>query len=59
MEFITGEKGEKAFESILDYGPTLIAITHGAKGSTILTKDKKFFAPSYDVKVVDTTGAGD
>ena len=58
-EFITGEKGEKAFESILDLGPSIIAITHGAEGSTIITKGEKFFAPSYKVDVVDTTGAGD
>ena len=58
-EFITGEKGEKAFESILNLGPSIIATTQGAKGSTIITKDEKFFAPSYKVDVVDTTGAGD
>jgi len=58
-EFITGEKGEKAFETILDLGPSVLAITHGAEGSTILTKDEEFFAPSYKVDVVDTTGAGD
>ncbi len=59
VEFITGEKGEKAFESILDLGPSIIAITQGAEGSTLITKDEKFFAPSYKVDVVDTTGAGD
>jgi fructokinase len=58
-EFITGERGEQAFEAILDLGPSIIAITHGKEGSTILTKDEKFFAPSYKVEVVDTTGAGD
>ena len=58
-ELITGEKGEKSFEAILDLGPSIIAITHGAEGSTVLTKDEKFFAPSYKVDVVDTTGAGD
>ena len=58
-EFITGEKGEKAFKTILDLGPSILAITHGAEGSTVLTKDEKFFAPSYKVDVVDTTGAGD
>ncbi len=58
-EFITGEKGEKAFETILDLGPSIVAITHGAEGSTVLTKDEEFFAPSYKVDVVDTTGAGD
>ncbi len=59
VEFITGEKGEKALESILDLGPSIVGITQGKKGSTILTKDEKFFAPSYNVDVVDTTGAGD
>jgi len=58
-EFITGEKGEKAYETILDLGPSILAITHGAEGSTVLTKDEEFFAPSYKVDVVDTTGAGD
>ncbi len=58
-EFITGAKGENAFESILDLGPSIVGITHGTKGSTILTKDGNFSAPSYKVEVVDTTGAGD
>ena len=58
-EFITGEKGEKAFESILELGPDIVGITQGAEGATILTKDGIFSAPSYKVDVVDTTGAGD
>ncbi|KKN41969.1 hypothetical protein LCGC14_0718090, partial [marine sediment metagenome] len=40
-EFITGEKGEKAIEAILGLGPTLVGITYGAEGSSILTKDRK------------------
>ena len=58
-EFITGEKGERAFEAILELGPSIIGITRGAEGATILTKDGTFSAPSYKVDVVDTTGAGD
>jgi fructokinase len=58
-EFITEEKGEKAFEAILELGPSVVGITHGAEGATILTKEGTFYAPSYDVDVVDTTGAGD
>jgi len=58
-EFITGEKGETAIEAILELGPSIIGITHGAEGSTLLTKDGKFSATSYKVDVVDTTGAGD
>jgi sugar/nucleoside kinase (ribokinase family) len=58
-EFITGEEGENAFEAILELGPSIIGVTHGPGGASILTKDGKFFAPSYKVNVVDTTGAGD
>ena len=58
-EFITGEKDENAFEAILGLGPSIIGITRGANGATILTKDGIFSAPSYKVDVVDTTGAGD
>lgn len=58
-EFITGEKGKRAFEAILELGPSIIGITRGAEGATILTKDGTFSAPSYKVDVVDTTGAGD
>ena len=58
-ELVTGEKGEKAFEAILELGPSIVGVTHGAEGSTILTKDEKFSAPSFKVDVVDTTGAGD
>ena len=58
-QFITGEKGKKAFEVILEMGPSIVGVTHGADGSEILTKDEDFFAPSFHVEVVDTTGAGD
>ncbi|MHA2280430.1 MAG: carbohydrate kinase family protein [Promethearchaeota archaeon] len=58
-ELITGEKGEKAFNAILELGPSIIGVTRGTEGSTILTKEGTFSGPSYNVKVVDTTGAGD
>ena len=58
-EFITGEKDENAFEAILGLGPSIIGITRGANGASIITKDGTFSAPSYKVDVVDTTGAGD
>jgi sugar/nucleoside kinase (ribokinase family) len=58
-EFITGDRGERAFESILDLGPSVVGITQGAEGSSILTEDGLFSAPAYKVDVVDTTGAGD
>ena len=59
VESITGEKGEKSLDNLLELGPSIIAVTDGARGSTLYTRDGKYFSPSYDVKVVDTTGAGD
>ncbi|MCK5342829.1 MAG: carbohydrate kinase, partial [Candidatus Heimdallarchaeota archaeon] len=58
-EFITGERGERALEAILELGPSIIGVTHGAEGSTIMSKGGIYSAPAYKVDVVDTTGAGD
>lgn len=37
----------------------LIAVTHGAKGSTLHTRKGQVHVPGFTVKTVDTTGAGD
>lgn len=37
----------------------LIAVTQGAKGAAIYTRNDHVFVPGYSVKAVDTTGAGD
>jgi len=58
-EFITGEKGEKALEALLELGPSIIGVTRGPEGSTIMLKDETHSAPAYKVDVMDTTGAGD
>ena len=42
-----------------DFSFELMAITKGAKGSTIIHKDISVDVPSFKVKPVDTTGAGD
>ena len=42
-----------------DFDFKLIAITKGAKGSTIIHREIKVEVPSYKVKPTDTTGAGD
>ncbi|MFX1284289.1 MAG: carbohydrate kinase family protein [Promethearchaeota archaeon] len=59
VELITGKKEEKAIEAIFEIGPKVIGVTSGEKGSRIITKEKTFFAPSFNVPVMDTTGAGD
>ena len=61
LEFITGsndlEKGSKyIFEK---YGIQLILVTLGAKGCFYRLGSQTGSLPSYDVKTVDTTGAGD
>jgi fructokinase len=58
-EFITGEKGESALEAVLELGPSIIGVTSGAEGSTIVTKGEIHSAPAYKVDIIDTTGAGD
>ncbi|ALV61980.1 Fructokinase [Thermococcus sp. 2319x1] len=42
-----------------DFNFALVAITRGAKGSTIIHKDIRVDVPSFKVEPVDTTGAGD
>jgi ribokinase len=37
----------------------MAVITHGADGCTIVTASETFTAPAADVRVLDTTGAGD
>ncbi|MDR0875271.1 MAG: carbohydrate kinase [Clostridiales Family XIII bacterium] len=58
---LTGtEEPEEAASLLMSrYDFDFLAITSGAKGSSGFTKSAKQTVPSYDVKVVDTTGAGD
>jgi len=58
-EFITGEKEERAIEALFDLGPSVIGLTSGEQGSRVITQEGSFFAPAFEVPVVDTTGAGD
>jgi sugar/nucleoside kinase (ribokinase family) len=44
---------------LLDYGPRIVAVTLGDKGSIVLSRDEFHTIPSFKVKVMDTTGAGD
>ena len=56
----TGETDyERMARKLLAMGPKVVAITMGSKGCTIATKDKVAQIPAFNVKVVDTTGAGD
>jgi ribokinase len=57
-------KGEKDFvaqaKKILELGPGTVILTLGSKGCLVATKKGEMMrVPTYKVKVVDTTGAGD
>ncbi|GAA0815646.1 carbohydrate kinase family protein [Clostridium tertium] len=60
LEFITGIKDEnKALESLFTGNVKVVIYTKGTNGADFITKNNISFAPSYKVKVEDTTGAGD
>ena len=60
-EFIFKTKEPKeAAERALEFGVEIVGVKLGAKGALIRSKDGvEVFAPSYNVNVIDTTGAGD
>ncbi|HKN60021.1 MAG TPA: carbohydrate kinase family protein [Candidatus Acidoferrales bacterium] len=57
---ITGESDYDAIaDKLLDLGPSIVAITMGADGCLIASREDRVRVPAFEVKVVDTTGAGD
>lgn len=59
-ELLTGVSGaEAACRTLLDQGAELVALKRGGEGCTLLTTDQQIDVPSYQVEVVDPTGAGD
>jgi fructokinase len=50
---------DEAAKVFLDRGPGLVLITFGGDGSVYYTKDASGKVPSFPIKAVDTTGAGD
>ncbi|HEY8363157.1 MAG TPA: carbohydrate kinase [Tissierellaceae bacterium] len=60
MEFLTGYSDlEVGSKSLFDRGAKLVVITLGAKGCYYRHVSGTGHVSTYDVKVVDTTGAGD
>lgn len=60
MELLTGEKTlEKGAEILAAYGISVVVITLGPDGAYYYTKGGKGNSKAFDVKTVDTTGAGD
>lgn len=52
---------EEGINTVFDQHPQLklLAVTFGAKGSILATRDKKQFVPAFAIRAVDTTGSGD
>jgi fructokinase len=60
LEFMTGEKSiASGVKQLKQYDIPLIAVTLGAEGSYLFTKEGSQHVPAMKVKAVDTTGAGD
>ena len=45
--------------ALLNWGPEMVIITLGAKGSFVATKKESQFVPAFNVNATDTTAAGD
>jgi 2-dehydro-3-deoxygluconokinase len=59
-KLLTGmENIEIACNKLLDCGPRIIALKRDKKGSMVVTAKRKIEVPSFKVKEVDPTGAGD
>lgn len=53
------EEPQAAAKVLLDRGMSIVAVTLGADGAYICTKEGGVFVPGFASTVVDTTGAGD
>ncbi|MBA7537510.1 Ribokinase [subsurface metagenome] len=60
LEFITGTKNLiKGTNIIMKYGPRVVFVTRGGKSAFINNGMTEIEVPSYELKSIDTTGAGD
>ncbi len=60
LEFLTGVSDiEKGAAKFLERGVGSVTVSLGAKGSAYFSEGIAVYAPSFKVKPVDTTGAGD
>jgi fructokinase len=50
---------EDVAQRVLGLGPALVAVTRGAEGSLLTTREARITVPSVTSAVVDTIGAGD
>ncbi len=59
-EVATGHQDlDAGIEAVLNKGTELLVISRGPKGALVTNGDYRISVPSWDVNVVETTGAGD
>jgi 2-dehydro-3-deoxygluconokinase len=59
MELVNASSVAEAARILLTKGPNLVVITLGKKGCLVATEKSRKLVPSFKVRAVDTTGAGD
>ncbi|MHA1376764.1 MAG: carbohydrate kinase family protein [Candidatus Helarchaeota archaeon] len=59
MKIMGNNSLDESLKDLFNLGPTIAGITLGSKGSLIVDKNNKIEVPPYNVKAIDTTGAGD
>jgi fructokinase len=60
LEFITGETSiEKGTQAVMKYGVRMVLVTRGKESCYFSTQDLFMEYPSFEVDMVDSTGAGD
>lgn len=60
MTLLTGETDlEKGAQKLIQQGVSLVLITLGAKGAFCKNESASVYKETYDVKTIDTNGAGD
>lgn len=59
IEFTGEDDPERMARKLLQMGPGIVAITMGANGCLLASKDQIVHVPAFTVKPIDTTGAGD
>ena len=59
MKLLTGEDYEEGARSLMAEGVKIVAVKLGVKGCFLTNGRESHLLKPYDVKVVDTTGAGD
>jgi ribokinase len=59
LRLLTGENAEEGAKVLLDEGVKVVAVKLGKRGCYVTDGKEKHLIPAYEVKVVDSTGAGD